>query len=449
MRERINSEQLELEKLASEAVDLAVKKGADQVEVYIGKKTGLKVSCLKGQQENIEFNKSRCLEISVNRKCQTGVSTTTDFSLEAINKSIEAALNISSYTAADDCSNLPEKENLAWDKIDLDLFFPRESDPDEALEKAIELENASLGKDKRIKQSNGARYTSSYGISVLANSHGFVQSSLDSSYSLSIDLLAEQDGKMERNGSSSIALDFNKLWDADKIAKEAIEETVSMLGAKKLKTGSYPVIIRNDVAENFIGSLINSLGGTSQYRSTSFLQNSMGNQVTKDWFNIYLNPHILQGLGSSVTDGEGVATKAHNLIHNGVVESYLLSSYTARKLGMKTNGHCNYLGNVLVTDNRPQQYDYKQLLKYMDKGVLITGIMGQGLNQVTGNFSFGANGFYVEGGIIQYPINGITIAGNIRDLFENRLVALGTDLDERMSVKIGSVFVDEMKIAGI
>src|SRR5574344_187964 len=404
MKKRIIKEQMELENLASSTVEFAVSKGADQAEISILKSTGLSVTCRNGHQENIKFSKNRSLEVVVYKNGRKGSAITTDMSNEAVTNSVIAALNLSDYTASDDCSGIPETEDLIKEQFDLELFYPRESDPIEAFDIALNLENIAMSKDDRIKISNGSSFSSSYGISVLANSNNFVISEPNSFFALNVNLIGELDGKMENNGSGHCSTDFSRLWSCEKIADEAISETVGMLGAHKFAT---------------------------------------------DWLNIDIDPLIKRSLYSSTSDNEGVKTVAHPLIHEGYVESYLLSSYSARKLGMKTNGHSGFLGNVLVRDNRKIEYGYAELLKLIDKGLIITETMGHGLNQVTGDFSYGACGFYVESGIIQYPVKGITIAGNVKDLFANRIIALGTDYDERQNINCGSILFDELKVASM
>ncbi len=440
---------MELENLASSTVEFAVSKGADQAEISILKSTGLSVTCRNGHQENIKFSKNRSLEVVVYKNGRKGSAITTDMSNEAVTNSVIAALNLSDYTASDDCSGIPETEDLIKEQFDLELFYPRESDPIEAFDIALNLENIAMSKDDRIKISNGSSFSSSYGISVLANSNNFVISEPNSFFALNVNLIGELDGKMENNGSGHCSTDFSRLWSCEKIADEAISETVGMLGAHKFATGNYPVILRRDIAESFLFSIISALGGSAQYKHSSFLSSSLHTKVVSDWLNIDIDPLIKRSLYSSTSDNEGVKTVAHPLIHEGYVESYLLSSYSARKLGMKTNGHSGFLGNVLVRDNRKIEYGYAELLKLMDKGLIITETMGHGLNQVTGDFSYGACGFYVESGIIQYPVKGITIAGNVKDLFANRIIALGTDYDERQNINCGSILFDELKVASM
>ena len=357
---------------------------------------------------------------------------------------VEAALEISRHTAADPYSGLADAEWLAWDVPDLDLLHPIEPDPDYGLELARRCELHALGLDSRIKQSDGAGFSSHHGIKVYGNSHGFVKGYAGSRHSLSCVLIGEQDGEMQRDYGYSSCRAIHDLWTPERIAEEAVERTVSRLGARKIGTATLPVLFNADTASGLFGHLVSAIGGGNLYRKSSFLLDSLGQQIFPDWLRVDEQALLPCGLASAPFDAEGVRTRDQAIIDAGRLQTYLLTTYSGRKLGMASTGHAGGIHNWLVTGQGQSQ---QELLRQMGTGLLITELMGQGVNVVTGDYSRGAAGFWVENGEIAYPVEEITIAGNLKDMFRNML-AVGRDWDSRSSLRTGSILLEQMKIAG-
>ncbi len=449
MKDRIYKEQKQLEEIATDVVAKAQQRGADQVEIGIGKATGLTVKCVNGKQETTTFTKSRELNISVYCNGCKGETFTTNLSRAAVDSAIDAAISIAKITASDPFGGLPNRDDLAWNVTETNKFYPQELDAEHSFALATELEALTMSKDHRIQTSLGSTVRSSYEITVLANSHGFVCGDAITNYMCSTQAVGMQDGKMQQGGSYYVHYDPNKMWSLDKIASEAADSITQMLGARKVATGNYPIIIHHLCVGEFIGFLISALFGSAQYRKMSCLQDSIGKQVTKDWLNIAVDPFDTNNIYNYAVDGEGVRARQHPLITDGVVCDYLLSTYSARKLNMQTNGHAGVLGPVHVTDSWNKQYSYQDLCHLMHRGLVIMDTMGQGYNSVTGDFSFGASGQWIENGEVLYPVDGITIAGNIKDLYLDKLVAIATDYDERDQIQLGSMLFADLKVAGL
>lgn len=443
LKQQIISEQNKLETAVAKALDIAKEAGATDAEVAISRQTGLSVSTRMGEVENVEFNHDGALGICVYRGQRKGNASTSDLSEAAIRSTVAAALDIASHTAEDEFAGLADKELMAFNPEDLDLCHPIEVKPEYAIEQACEAERLSLEADPRIVNSEGA-FTSHYGIKVYGNSHGLVNGYASTRHSASAVLIAEQDGLMERDYGYSMSREVGKLWTPAHIAEEAVNRTVSKLGARKIDTCNVPVIFHHDVASSLMGHLVMGISGGSLYRKSSFLLDKLGESILPEWFNIQELPHLKRGLASSMYDAEGVRTKDLKIIDNGVLNSYLLTSYSGRKLGMQTTGHAGGIHNWNVTG---QGETLDQLCKKMGTGLLVTELMGQGVNVVTGDYSRGASGFWVENGEIQYPVHEITIAGNLTDMFKN-MVAVGNDIDERSSILMGSALLESMQVAG-
>lgn len=443
LKQQIISEQNKLEAAVTKALEIAKEAGATDAEVAISRQTGLSVSTRMGEVENVEFNHDGALGICVYRGQRKGNASTSDLSESAIRSTVAAALDIALHTAEDEFAGLADKALMEFNPIDLDLCHPVEIEPEYAIDKACEAERLSLEADPRIVNSEGA-FTSHYGIKVYGNSHGLVNGYASTRHSTSAVLIAEQDGLMERDYGYSMARDISKLWTPAHIAEEAVKRTVSRLGARKIDTCNVPVIFHHDVASSLMGHLVMGISGGSLYRKSSFLLDQLGETIFPEWFNVQELPHLKGGLASSMYDAEGVRTKDLKVIGNGRLNSYLLTSYSARKLGMQTTGHAGGIHNWNVT-GKGETLD--QLCRQMDKGLLVTELMGQGVNVVTGDYSRGASGFWVENGEIQYPVHEITIAGNLTDMFKN-IVAVGSDIDDRSSILMGSTLMESMQVAG-
>ena len=434
-QDQIRQDQAHLEAVVAEALEIAKGLGASLAEVSISKQTGLSVNTRGCELESIEFNKDGALGIAVYRDGCKGSSSTTDLGKPAIRAAVEAAMEIARHTSADDCAGLANAELLAWDAPDLQLCHQIELDPQRGIELAIECERLALGRDARIKHSDGAGFSSHLGIKVYGNSHGFVKGYAASRNSLSCVLIGELDGDMQRDYGSSSSRDLGGLWSPQRIADEAVERTVSRLGARKISTRHAPVLFHPDTAAGLWGHLVMAISGGNLYRKSSFLP---------QWLTIQEFPHLLGGLASTPFDGEGVLTRNMDIVRNGELMSWLLTSYSARKLGLTTTGHAGGIHNWQVSNTGQ---DFQGMLKEMGTGLLVTELMGQGVNIVNGDYSRGAAGFWVENGEIAYPVEEITIAGNLSEMFSH-IVAVGCDEDERSSLKTGSVLVENMKLAG-
>lgn len=440
---QVTKQRQELENAVARALALAAT-ASDAAEVAITKTTGISVSTRLGDVENVEFNSDGALGITVYRGQCKGSASTTDLSESAIRQTVEAALEIARHTSPDPYAGPADKELMAFEIPDLDLFHPMQIDPDLAARYAIEAENTALAADSRITNSDGAAFNSHYGVKAYGNSHGLLHSYPSSRHSLSCSMIGEHNGEMERDYSYTIARDAADLMSPQWVGEECARRTLSRLGARKIATTQAPVLFSSEVATGLIGHLVGAISGGNLYRKSSFLLDKLGNQILPEWFNIVERPHLLKGLASTPFDSEGVRTRDLQIIEQGVLQTYLLTSYAARKLGMQTTGHAGGIHNWQVQHTGQ---DFNQLLRKMDRGLLVTELMGQGVNAVTGDYSRGAAGFWVENGEIQYPVSEITIAGNLKEMFTN-MVAVGNDLELRSSIQTGSILLDTMKIAG-
>ena len=444
VREQVAKQRVELEAAVARALELAGKQ-ADAAEVAINKTTGISVSTRMCDIENVEFNSDGALGITVYRGQRKGSASTSDLSENAIAQTVAAALDIARYTSEDPYAGPGPKELMAKEIPDLDLFHPDEPEPDHAAALAIRAEQAALDYDARIKQSDGASYDSHYGIRVYGNSHGMLGSYASSRHSISCCVIAEGSNReMERDYSYTTARRASDLWTPETVGRHAAERTVNRIDPHKLSTREAPVMFAADVATGLFGHLVMAISGANLYRKSSFLLDKLGEQIFPEWMNISERPHILRGMASTPFDSEGLATHDREIIQDGILQTYLMTSYAARKLGLQPTGHAGGIHNWLV---RTTGEDFSQMLKKMDRGLLVTELMGQGVNIVTGDYSRGAAGFWVENGEIQYPVSEITIAGNLKDMMQN-IVAVGSDTETRSQIQTGSVLLDTMKIAG-
>ncbi|WP_409420951.1 metalloprotease PmbA [Pseudaeromonas sp. ZJS20] len=442
--EQIRQEQAQLETVVADALALAQSLGADSAEISISKQTGISVNTRGGEVENIEFNKDGALGIAVYRQGCKGSSSTTDLSPAALGRCVEAALEIARHTACDPYAGLAEADWMAWDAPQVDLLYPAALDPAAGIALASACERHALGLDPRIKHSDGASFSSHTGIKVYGNTHGFVKGYAGSRHSLSCVLIGEQNGDMERDYSYSSCRDLQDLWSPARIAEEAVLRTVSRLGGRKVKTCQVPVLFAPEAATSLFGHLVAAISGGNLYRKSSFLLDALGQSIFPEWLTVFEQAHLAKGLASSPFDAEGVRTRDRAIIEQGRLATYLLTSYSGRKLGLASTGHAGGIHNWQVQGRGESQ---EQLLKQMGTGLLVTELMGQGVNIVTGDYSRGAAGFWVENGEIAYPVQEITIAGNLKQMFAN-LLAVGADVDSRSSLLTGSVLVDSMKLAG-
>ena len=440
----LRQQEQQLRDAVSLAIEIAQKAGAT-AEVGVTKSGGLSVSTRLQEIENVEFNNDGALGISVYVGQQKGNASTSDLTPEAIKNTVEAALAIAKYTSPDDCAGLADKELMAFDAPDLDLYHAAEIDVDKAVQLALDTEKAALEHDERIVNSEGASFNAHTGVRVYGNSHGMLQSYLSSRYSLSCSVIAEHQDQLERDYEYTVARDINQLAQPNWVGENAAQKAIARLQPQKLATQEAPVIFLNDVATGLISHLAAAISGGSLYRKASFLLDHLGKQVLPDWFEISERPHLIGQLASTPFDSEGVRTQDMEIIRNGILQTYLLTSYSGRKLGMQSTGHAGGIHNWLVKPNSSGKLT--ALLRQMNRGLLVTEVMGQGVNLITGDYSRGAAGFWVENGEIQYPVAEITIAGQLPDMLRN-IVAVADDIEHRSNIQTGSILLEKMKISG-
>ena len=441
---QIDEQLAEIQNKVDDVLKLAVAKGATQAEASMSKVQGIAISSRMKDVENVEFTNDGGLGISVYVGKHKGSASTADLSQAALTLAVEKAVDIARYTSEDECTGLADADLMATSFPDLDLYHPIELDAEQGLKMAIEAETAAMELDDRIVNSDGASYNANMGMRVYGNTHGINAGYPSSRYSLSCMMIGAQGEDMQRDYAYTISRKLEGLTSPTQVGRDAAEATVARLGAQKIKTGTMPVILHRDIASSLFGHLVSAISGGSLYRRSSFLLDSLGEQLFPEWLNIEERPHILGGLASSSFDNEGVATSDLTVIDQGKLASYLYTSYSARKLGTVTNGHAGGIHNWKVSDTGQ---DDAELLRAMGTGLLVTELMGQGVNTVTGDYSRGAAGFWVENGVIQYPVHEITIASTLQEMFRN-VVAIGAVKDKRGSVETGSILIENMKIAG-
>ena len=440
----LKSQEQTLRDAVSFAIETAQKAGAT-AEVGVTKVSGLSVSTRLQEIENVEFTNDGALGISVYLGQQKGNASTSDLSEEAIKNTVEAALAIAKYTSPDDCTGLADKELMAFEAPDLELYHGASVDVEQATKLALEAEKSALEYDAKIVNSNGASFNSHTGVRVYGNTHGMLQSYLSSRYSLSCSVIGGELDQLENDYEYTVSREFDSLSSADWVGQNCAKKVIARLNPQKLTTREVPVIFLNDVATGLISHLTGAISGGSLYRKSSFLLDHLGKQVLPDWFQISERPHLLKRLASTPFDSEGVRTQDLEIIQDGVLQTYLLTSYSGRKMGMQSTGHAGGIHNWLVKPNL--MGGLTALLRQMDTGLLVTDVMGQGVNIVTGDYSRGAAGFWVENGEIQYPVAEITIAGKLQYMLKN-IVAVADDVEHRSNIQTGSILLDKMKISG-
>jgi PmbA protein len=445
----LNSNTLELSEEAlasiiSETLDLAKKLGATQAEAGLTVAEGMSVSARMREVETVEYQKDNGLGISVYFGRRKGSASTASLDKDSIRKTVEAACNIARYTSEDPCTGLADAALMATHFADLDLYHEWDISTDQAIQLALECEASALDYDSAISNSEGASIDVGKSHSAYGNSHGFNRVERKSRHSISCSVVASNETGMQRDYWYDVNRSPAKLLPVAEIGRKAAQRTVQRLGAVKLKTGQSPVLFAPELARGFVSHLISAIGGNAQYRKASFLLDALGSKILPGFVRLQEFPFEPGALGSANYDGEGVATNDSPLVENGVLQSYLLDSYSARKLGRVSTGHASGVHNLKVSDTGKT---FEQCLQTMDKGLLLTELMGQGVNTVTGDYSRGAAGFWVENGEIQYPVEEITIAGNLKDLYLN-IVDIGNDMDRRGTIHCGSILIESMIIAG-
>ena len=439
-----NTDLQSIQRLVHNLLDEARAQGATAAEAAVSMGSGLNVTVRMGEVETVEYNRDKGLGVTVYFGQRKGSASTTDFELAAVKETVAAACAIAKYTAEDDCSGLADASLMARDIPDLDLFFPWNIDADQAIVLARSCEDAARAVDKRITNSEGATVSSQQGVRVYANSHGFVGAYPTTRHSVSCCVIGQDGEVMQRDYWYSSARDAGDMQNAAAIGTMAAQRTLRRLNGRRLTTRQAPVVFEADVAGSVLGSFVSAIRGGNLYRKSTFLLDSLGTQVFPSWLSMHEDPYIKKALGSAPFDNEGVATHAHDLVRDGVVKSYVLDSYAARKLGMQTTGNAGGTHNLIVSHG---DQDLNALLRQMDTGLLVTELLGHGVNLTNGDYSRGASGFWVERGEIQYPVEEITIAGNLKTMFQN-IVAIANDVDLRKNLRTGSLLIERMTIAG-
>jgi len=434
----------ELEALVQMALEEASKHGVDQAEAAASADTGLAATARLGDVENLEYTNDRGLAITVFKNSCKGSASTSDVRPEAVREAVTKACTFASYTAQDPHAGLADAELMCTDVRDLDLDHPWIIDAADAIELAIKCEDAGLRQDKRITNSEGATVSTNRGLRAYGNTHGFIGSYAKTSHSISCVVLAEENGEMQRDYHYDAARDQVDLADAQLIGETAGKRAVRRLGARKIKTTRAPVLYTPDLARGFIGHAIGAIMGGAQYRRASFLLDAVGEKIFPDFVQIEERPHLPKGMASRAYDGEGVATFDRDIVADGVLQGYVLSSYSARRLGLQTTANAGGAQNLIVPGNAE---DLASLTREMGTGLIVEELIGQGVNAVTGDYSRGVVGQWVENGEVRYPVHEVTVAGNLRDLYL-RVAAIGRDQDIRGGIRCGSLLVEEMTIAG-
>jgi PmbA protein len=429
---------------AQRAVELARAQGADHAEAGASHDEGLSVTVRLGELESVERQKDRSLGITVYRGQCKGSASTNDFSAEGISAAIGKAMSIAEFTTADPCAGLADADRLAVDPPDLDLFHAWELDTPEAEEIARTAEQTARDYDPRIENSEGATVSSGGGVTAYANSNGFVGSYPASSHSIAVSVVAAENGSLERDYWYTSARCADDLESAAETGRRAAERAVRRLGSRQLETRVTPVLFPPELARSLFGHFVDAIRGTAQYRRASFLLGAEGEQVFPDWMRIVEDPHIPRAMGSVPFDGEGVATRPRTLVDGGILQGYVLSSYSARRLGLETTGNAGGVHNLIV---EPNAESLESLQADCDSVMVVTELLGQGANTVTGDYSRGAAGYWVENGKIMHPVSEVTIAGNLNDMLRS-IRAVGADVDNRGRIRCGSVLVDGMTVAG-
>mgnify|MGYP001285245160 CR=1 FL=1 len=434
----------EFQAMAERVLNAAKAKGATAAELEIDKGTGLSVEVRMGQVDKLQYHRDQGINLTVYFGHRKGFASTADFSPQALEDTLEAACRIARYTSEDDFNGLAEPEQMASVFPKLDLYHPWELDAPLAIETALQAEAVAREHDKRITNSEGAGVDSYAGLSLYANSHHFMGISHATRHSLSCAVVAQDGDSMQRDYWYSVSRVPGHLESADTVGAEAAQRAVRRLHARSLSTREAPVLFVPQLARGLIGNLAGAISGGSQYRKASFLLDSIGQQVFPDFVQLREDPLIPQALASRSYDAEGVATQQRDIVKDGIIQGYFLGSYSARKLGMTSTGNASGTSNLLLADTGVTFID---LLQQMGTGLMVTELIGSGVNGITGDYSRGAVGYWVENGMIVHPVEEVTIAGNLKDMFKG-IVAIGDDVDERGSIRTGSILIDKMTIAG-
>jgi PmbA protein len=437
-------DQGQLQSLAAAALAEAKSQDATDAEATVSFGKALSTTVRLGEVETLEFHRNRGLAVTVYFGHCSGSASTSDWQADALRDTVQAACAIARHTSADPCAGLADPARLAREIPDLDLEHPWELSAEEAILIAKGCEAAALGYDKRIRNSEGGSLSSHRGEVFYANSNGFSGGYATSRHSLSCSVIAQDDGGMQRDYWYTVARNPLDLEPAEAVGRQAAVRALGRLASRRLSTRQAAVLFTPEMARSLIGHFVAAIRGGALYRKASFLVDCLGKQIFPSHLTFREEPHLVRGLGSAPFDNEGVATVPRDLVRDGVLKGYVLDSYSARRLGMETTGNAGGVHNVIVGSD---SLGFEALLRRLDTGLMVTHLMGQGINLVTGDYSRGAAGFWVEGGEIQYPVEEITIAGNLAQMFRG-IVAIANDVDARGNIRCGSVLLECLTVAG-
>lgn len=437
-----------LKQLARDVLQYAREQGGSDAAVEISEGSGLSVSVRKSKIETIEQNRDKGIGVTVFIGQKRGNASTSDFSTASLKATVEAAYNIARFTAEDDCAGLAEEELLEKNPQDLKLFYPWAISTEEAVALAQRAEAAAFAVDPRVTNSEGAGVHVQQSHFVSANSRGFIGGYPYSRHTLSVTPIAGKGAKMQRDDWYTSVRDPKKMASPEAVGRYAAERALARLNARKLGTRTCPVLFEAPLAAGLLGAFVQATSGGALYRKSTFLLDSLGKPVFPSHIQVKEDPHVVGAIGSAPFDEEGVRTQKRDVVKNGVLQGYFLSTYSARKLGMKTTGNAGGSHNLAITSSLTKKADdFAGMLRKMGTGLLVTELMGQGTNYVTGDYSRGASGYWVENGVIQYPVEEITIAGNMKEMFQD-IVGIGTDTLVRGTKQTGSILIEKMVVAG-
>ncbi len=432
--------QVQVEQILAEAK----KQGATACEVAVSVEQGLSTTVRQREVETVEFNRDQGFGITLYVGQRKGSASTSATGEAAIRETVAAALAIAKHASEDESAGLADAALMARDLPDLDLYHAWDITPEQAVERALTCEAAAFDTDARIRNADGTSLGTHQGCRVYGNSHGFIGGYASTRHSLSCVMIAESEGQMQRDYWYDVNRQGNLLADAASIGRRAAQRAVSRLGARPVPTCEVPVLFSAELATGLFGSFLGAISGGALYRKSSFLEGTLGEQLFPSWLNLDERPHIPRAMGSASFDGDGLATYAKPFVEGGRLVSYILSTYSGRKLGMPSTANAGGVHNLFVSHG---EEDQQALIKRMGRGLLVTELMGHGLNMVTGDYSRGAGGYWVENGEIQFAVQEVTIAGNMRDMFR-QIVAVGSDLELRNNIRTGSVLIEKMTVAG-
>jgi PmbA protein len=433
-----------LQQQVEQIVAEAKRQGATACEVAVSLEQGLSTTVRQREVETVEFNRDQGFGITLYVGHRKGSASTSASGPDAIRETVAAALAIAKHTSEDEASGLADAALMAKDQPDFDLYHPWDITPEEAIERALICEAAAFDADSRIKNADGTTLNVHQGCRVYGNSHGFIGGYASTRHSLSCVMIAEGEGQMQRDYWYDVNRRGELLMDARLIGQKAAERAASRLGARPVPTCEVPVLFSAELAGGLFGSFMGAISGGNLYRKSSFLEGAIGQRLFPEWMTIDERPHLVGAMGSSAFDGDGLATYAKPFVENGDLVSYILSTYSGRKLGLPSTANAGGVHNLFVSHGTEDQ---AALIRRMGRGLLVTELMGSGLNMVTGDYSRGAAGFWIENGEIQFPVQEVTIAGNMRDMFK-QIVAVGSDLELRSNIRTGSVLIEKMMVAG-